>query len=236
MEKKIDIVKKDNPVFFKSEDVFDSVDTIELRFPYMMNFKDAYRWLKDKAEMFKNMNGFSGKITARFNDTLLNSDMTEDEMYIAHCGKPKEEALAEEKRIKEELERHCKEIEAKEKAMKEEHEKWVIENYGTQENYDRVRVNSYMDKSKRIVPDYLSKDFKEMVQNNLNGSYHIDEVLYYLRVLKTSDNPEKQFDELKEYFEEQSHSGATGNWTLNNIEHFGGYYGKLFVNYMRGIK
>ena len=104
-------------------------DWVEVRidFPYCMSFSEVYTWFKEQLKNYEPGTILIGK----FNDKELNSNMTEDELWISYWGRTKEEEMARreqvEKEAREEYEKSKKELEE----LKKKHELWAIENYGS---------------------------------------------------------------------------------------------------------
>ena len=60
---------------------------ILVEFPYMRSFDDVYEWFRQKLSSYNE----DVILYGRFNDVYVDSDMSEDELWIAHCGRTKAE-------------------------------------------------------------------------------------------------------------------------------------------------
>ena len=102
---------------------------VHVMFPYMMAFDNVYIWFKEQLKGYEPGTVLIGD----FNGKELNSNMTEDELWISYFGRTKEEELAkreqERKEAEEQYEKSKREIEE----LKKKHEHWAIENYGSLE-------------------------------------------------------------------------------------------------------
>jgi hypothetical protein len=167
-----------------------------------------------------------------FNNTYIDSDMSMDDVYIAVFGLPKEKYLAKKKREQERLEKQLKkDSEAFEKSIQE----WknaVIAKYGSMEKYREALHKDRCKKGHRLIPRELWADWDDMIKNNQNSYRYVDEVLFYLGYFKKK-KPRRFFSYLKKYFSDCDHSGSTGNWTLRNLEHFGGRIGKELSHFIQ---
>ena len=205
-------------------------DWVEVRidFPYCMSFSEVYTWFKEQLKNYEPGTILIGK----FNDKELNSNMTEDELWISYWGRTKEEEMARreqvEKEAREEYEKSKKELEE----LKKKHELWAIENYGSVELYHQHLIDKLCDEAEGLIPNSKMNDWRVTVTKNFDRP-EVTEVLHYLKRINEVDNPESIFPELKEYMYNQDHSGTTAGWVLSCIEHYGGDVGKKLSNYMR---
>lgn len=206
---------------------------ILVEFPYRMSFDDVYEWFRQKLSSYNE----DVILYGRFNDVYVDSDMSEDELWIAHCGRTKseDEEFWEQERKK--TEEYIKKSAAETERIIAEHDKWIVDNYGCKENYYEAITDEYWNRGLNFIRPDKTIRWREFVSANVSS--HIDkieEIIHYLKSIKKSDNPESIFSELKEYMNNQDHSGSTAHVVLHAVEEFGGEPGIKFYEFMTGKK
>ena len=206
---------------------------ILVEFPYRMSFDDVYKWFRQKLSSYDE----DVVLYGHFNDMYVDSDMSEDELWIAHCGRTKAEEevfwVNERKKTEEYIKKSSEETER----FIAEHEKWIVDNYDCKENYYEVITDEYWNRALDFIRPDKTIRWREFISANVPS--HIDkieEIIHYLMSLKKADNPETIFSELKEYMYNQDHSGSTAHVVLHAVEEFGGESGIKFYEFMTGKK
>lgn len=201
---------------------------VNVMFPYMMTFDDVYTWFKEQLKNYE-----PGIIlVGEFNGTSLNSNMTEDELWVSYFGKTKEDELKEREQNRKEAEEQYEKSKRELEEFKKKHEQWAIENYGSLELYHQHIIDELCEEAEGLIPNSKMDDWRVTVTKNFDRS-EVREVLHYLKRLNEVDRPESVFDELRDYMQSQMHSGTTANWVLSCLEHYGGDKGKKLSQYIR---
>lgn len=197
--------------------------------PYMMSFENLYDWFLTEKKKYQD----GTLLFSYFNGTYVDSSMSEDELYIAYYGKTKKEELEERLREKIEHEQMCERMKMETEALKEEHRRWVESNYGSEEAYKKSLIDKYYSAGTSIIPQEKHNDWKETVSANIDNIGILEESIYYIKCLNKDEKPRARFGELKQYFDNKKHSGATANFVLNVIEYYCGEIGEEFSSYIR---
>jgi len=201
---------------------------IEVSFPYCMSFDDVYTWFKNELKNYEPGTILIGS----FNGTNLNSNMTEDELWLTYWGKTKKEELLEREERNKEMEKWAAQAKKEQEEREKEFESWAITNYGSVEKYHQHIIDKLCEEGEKVIQASKMDDWIVTVTKNYDRS-EVREVLHYLKRINEVDNPETIFPELKEYMYKQNHSGTTANWVLSCIEHYGGEIGKKLSQYIR---
>lgn len=201
---------------------------VNVMFPYMMTFDEVYTWFKEQLKGYE-----PGTIlVGEFNGTSLNSNMTEDELWVSYWGRTKKEELAKREQDRKEAEEQYEKSKRELEEFKKKHEQWAIENYGSLELYHQHIIDELCEEAEGLIPNSKMDDWRVTVTKNFDRS-EVREVLHYLKRLNEVDRPESVFDELRDYMQSQMHSGTTANWVLSCLEHYGGDKGKKLSQYIR---
>ena len=201
---------------------------VNVMFPYMMSFDEVYTWFKEQLKDYEPGTILVGK----FNGTSLNSNMTEDELWVSYFGNTKEDELKEREQNRKEAEEQYEKSKRELEEFKKQHEQWAIENYGSLELYHQHIIDELCEEAEGLIPNSKMDDWRVTVTKNFDR-YEVREVLHYLKRLNEVDRPESVFDELRDYMQSQMHSGTTANWVLSCLEHYGGDKGKKLSQYIR---
>ena len=202
---------------------------ILVEFPYRMSFDDVYEWFRQKLSSYNE----DVVLYGYFNDVYVDSDMSEDELWIAHCGRTKAEEEVFWANERKKTEEYIKKSAAETERLIAEHDKWIVDNYGCKENYYEAIIDEYWNRALDFIRSDKTIRWREFVSANVPS--HIDkieEIIHYLKSLKKSDNPESIFSKLKEYMSNQDHSGSTAHVVLHAVEEFGGEPGIKFYEFM----
>lgn len=201
---------------------------VNVMFPYMMTFDEVYTWFKEQLKDYE-----PGTIlVGEFNGKSLNSNMTEDELWVSYWGRTKKEELAKREQDRKEAEEQYEKSKRELEEFKKQHEQWAIENYGSLELYHQHIIDELCEEAEGLIPNSKMDDWRVTVTKNFDRS-EVREVLHYLKRLNEVDRPESVFDELRDYMQSQMHSGTTANWVLSCLEHYGGDKGKKLSQYIR---
>lgn len=201
---------------------------VNVMFPYMLSFDQVYVWFKEQLKDYE-----PGIIlVGEFNGTSLNSNMTEDELWVSYWGRTKKEELAKREKDRKEAEEQYEKSKRELEEFKKKHEQWAIENYGSLELYHQHIIDELCEEAEGLIPNSKMDDWRVTVTKNFDRS-EVREVLHYLKRLNEVDIPESVFDELRDYMQSQMHSGTTANWVLSCLEHYGGDKGKKLSQYIR---
>ena len=202
----------------------------EVKIPYGMRFDKAYDWLQNEKKKFEEGTTLVGK----FNEVELNSDMTEDEMYIAFCGRTKDEQIEVEKQQEEEHRKLCKQLEAETKALEEKHHAWIMEKYGSEEAYRQDVIDRGYDKTKDKISAEDREEWKTVIEKNWNNLGYVYEAVEYIDMIKHTETPYATFQDIKQKMYDRDHSGTTAAWVISCVERFSGDLGKGFKKYIYG--
>lgn len=198
---------------------------LKVIFTYMMTFDRVYSWFQEQLKTYRRNTILYGD----FNGVELNSSMTEDELYLTYYGKTKEEELKYREQVKKEVEEESIRLHEELEEIKKNHHKWVVENYGSEENYHQHLIDDLYQQGEGLIPDELKSDWRETVTKNYD-QFAVKEVLHCLEKLKDGD--ESVFPELKEYIVKQNHSGTVAWWIFSCIGHYGGEIGQKLYKYL----
>lgn len=194
-------------------------------FTYMMTIDKVYSWFQEQKKIYKSY------LYGDFNGVELNSDMSEDEIYLTYFGRTKEEEFKyreeEQRKAEEESIRLHEELEE----IKKKHKEWAEKNYGSVEAYHQHLIDELCQQGDRLIPDDLKLDWIGTVSKNYD-QFAVKEVLHCLEKLKDGD--ESVFPELKEYINSFNHSCAVAWWIFSCIGHYGGEQGKKLYKYLTG--
>lgn len=214
---------------------------VKIQCPYLMTFGDVYNWLQEEKKKYDE----GTLLVTEFNGQHLDSGMSENELYIAYYGMGIQEFKEECKRRDEEHKKMCEQMEAERKEREAKYQKWIKDNYGTEEAYHEALTQKYCDKVQgmfdeemehwfitKSMSESLYKDWREMVAKNLTALDKVEEIIYIVKRIKDAgDDYKKVFPELREYMFKQNHNGATATWVIKNVAHFALYPGVQFERY-----
>ena len=201
---------------------------IYANFPYCMSFDEVYTWFKNELKKYEP----GTLLIAEFNGKELNSNMTEDELWISYWGRTKEEEMARREQVEKEAREYHEKSKKELEELKKKHEQWAIDNYGSLELYHQHLIDELCNEAEGLIPNSKMDDWRVTVTKNFDRP-EVREVLHYLKRINEVEQPESVFPELREYMYDQDHSGTTANWVLSCVEHYGGDIGKKLSQYMR---
>jgi hypothetical protein len=214
---------------------------VKIQCPYLMTFGDVYQWLQEEKRKYDE----DTLLVTEFNGKYLDSGMSENELYIAYYGMGIQEFKEERKRRDEEHKKLCAQLEEERKEREAKYQKWIKDNYGTEEAYHEALTQKYCDKVQGLfdeemehwfitkdISESLYKEWREMVSKNLNALDKVEEIIYIVKRIKDAgDDYKKVFPELREYMFKQDHSGSTATWVIKNVAHFALLPGVQFETY-----
>lgn len=177
----------------------------EIKFRWGWDIDDCYNLLKEYKEKDSSYIYFGD-----FNTREINSEMTLDEMYMLILGRTKEE--------------HDKRQAEFMKRIKEEEKQFELEKPQVIERLKQSSIG--------LIPENRLDEWNSLIESSVNdGIYRGDEISCTLELIKLFKE-NKDFECIKQKFEEQSHSGTTANIAFILLEEFC-ERGDELVNYIK---
>ena len=169
------------------------MERIKIEFRYKQTIEDCYNLLKEHKEKDNNYIYFGD-----FNTKEINSEMTLDEMYMLILEETKEE--------------HDKRQAEFMKRQEEEQKQFELEK--------PKLIEDIKHKSVGFIPENKLKKWNTLVETNVNAGMYaywvISSALEIIKLFKKNIN----FEEIKQEFYKQGHSGMTASLTFSLLEEF----------------